>query len=157
MSFLEKFSSFMNLDAPIIILAVVLVVAGIVNIIPLGDLQNIAKLTLAIVSGAAGVWVIYHSLMSRSKIDDFLGALFGMLLLGISAYLGFGFNVLGLFSQYVSALQASLPYIIAAILALAGIVLVTRKDKLAQIMGIFLIISAMATFGINYLGLFKWW
>ncbi|MHC1629323.1 MAG: hypothetical protein ACXQTI_10940, partial [Candidatus Nezhaarchaeales archaeon] len=143
-------------NTPLLVLAIILILAGIVSITPLGQMQDIARLVIAVLAAVSGIYVIYHSLMTRSKVDDFLGALFGMLLLGIAAYLGFGFNIISMFTQYANALQSVTPYLIAAITALAGIVLVTRRG-LSQLIGVFLIIAAMAVLGVNLINLIKWW
>jgi len=143
-------------NTPLVVLAIILILAGIVSITPLGQMQDIARLVIAVLAAVSGIYVIYHSLMSRSKVDDFLGALFGMLLLGIAAYLGFGFNIINMFTEYASALQSVTPYLIAATTALAGIVLVTRRG-LSQLIGVFLIIASMAVLGVNLINLVKWW
>ena len=143
-------------NTPLLVLAIILILAGIVSITPLGQMQDIARLVIAVLAAVSGIYVIYHGLMTRSKVDDFLAALFGLMLLGIAAYLGFGFNIISMFSEYVSALQSVTPYLVTAIVALVGTVLVTRRG-ISQFIGLFLILGALAYLGVNLVQLIKWW
>ncbi len=153
---LGTLARFASNNMPLVILAVVLILAGVVSVVPLGNIEDIARLVIAVVAAASGVYVIYRGLMTRSKIDDFLAALFGMMLLGIAAYLGFGFNIISMFSEYVSALQSVTPYLVTAIVALVGTVLVTRRG-ISQFIGLFLILGALAYLGVNLVQLIRWW
>ena len=142
-------------NAPLIAVAIVLILVGLSTVVELSSIYSIARYVVAIMAGAAGVYIIYSSMMSRSKVDDLLGALLGILLLGVAAYLGFGYDVFTMIQQYASALQSMVPWIVAATMSLVALWLVQRRGIYTAI-GIFLLLAALAIMGIKLSNLFGW-
>ena len=109
----------------------------------LGDFSYLARIVIGILAAAAGIYIIYDAMQSRSKADDFVSTFFALTLFALAAYLGFGLDLTGAMSSLFNIFKALVPFLIAAASALTGVVMLSKRDNIARGIGIVLMVVAL--------------
>ena len=143
---------------PLAVFGLVLLLIGIVMIYPeigsaAGIAADVVKHALSAAAGITGLYILYRSLASKSKIDDMIGLVSGFVLLGIAVYTELGTFMTSIFTNVADFLVRSTAYIVAAAFALTGVMIASKTRS--KLLSILLILAALAILGVSLLNVFR--
>lgn len=138
-------------NLPLLAVGLLVVLLALNYYVPnlLGNMEWMGRVVLGVMATAGGIYVIYKSAISGTKIDDILGLMFGAVLIGIGAYMGFGVDIATLLSQFGASFANIVQPVVGASIVFVGMYFLQRRGTYDDFIGVIMIIAGLAVFGIS--------